>query len=68
VHDAVLVRILQRLADRRHDRQGLLGREPAKLHRLAQIHAVDEFHDQEIQPVAFPKLVHDDDVGMVQHG
>ena len=68
MHDAVLMRVLQRLADRRHDRQGLLRRKPAELHRLAQIHSVHEFHDQEIQPVAFSKLMHGDNIRMVQRG
>ena len=54
MHDAVLVRALQRLAHRRHDAQRLLRREPSRPQQLAQIHAVHELHEQKdkIRPPA----------------
>ena len=46
---AVLVRVLQRLADGWNDGQRLLGREAAGAHRLPEIHAVHELHEEEVE-------------------
>ena len=66
MHDAVLVRVLQRLADRRHDGQRLLRREAPGLHRLPQIHAIHELHEQVVEPARLAEVVHGDDVRMAQ--
>ncbi len=66
MHDAVLVRVLQRLADRRHDGQRLLRREAARLHRLPQIHAIHELHEQVVKPARLPEIVDRDDVRMIE--
>ena len=66
MHDAVIVRALQRVADRRHDAQRLLRREAARLQELAQIHAVHELHQQEVEAARLPEIVHGDDVRMIQ--
>src|SRR3954465_9461420 len=47
VHDSVLVGILQRLADRWHHGERLLGSETGRLHGLAKIDSIDELHEQE---------------------
>ena len=44
VNDAAIVGKLERFANLRDDRQRLLGRNPACLQRLAEIHAIDELH------------------------
>ena len=66
MHDAVVVGVLQRLADRRHDGQRLLGREAARLHRLPQIHAVDVLHEQKVELAALAEVMHRDDVRMIE--
>jgi hypothetical protein len=68
VHDAVVVRELQRLADRRHDGQRLLGRQAARLHRLAQVDAVDVLHQQEIELAGPAEVVHRDDIRVAELG
>ena len=50
MHDAVLVGVLQRLADRRHDRQRLLGVNRPACISLPQVHAVHKFHEQIVKP------------------
>ena len=64
--DAVGVRVLQRLADRRHDGQRLLRSETPGLHRLAQVHAVDEFHEQVVKPAGLAEVMDRHDVRMAQ--
>ena len=64
--DAVLMRILQRLAHGRHHGQRLLGREPAGLHCLPQIHAVHEFHEQKVKAACLAKVVNRDNIWVVQ--
>ena len=68
VDDAFVVSELQGVANLRHDRQRLLRRHPAGLNRLPQVHAVDIFHDEEIQPLGLAEIVDGDDVRMAQPG
>ncbi len=46
VHDALVMRVLQRIADLRNDRQRLPGRNPARLKELPQRDSVHKLHDQ----------------------
>ena len=68
VHDSVFVRKLQRFADGRHDGQRLLRCEASRFHRLPQIHAIDELHQQEKVSARLPEVVDGHDVRMVQPG
>ena len=49
VDDAVVVGVLQGLADLRHDGQGLARRELAGVQQPPQVHAVDEFHEEVVE-------------------
>jgi hypothetical protein len=66
MHDAVIVRALQRVAHRRHDAQRLLRREALGLQKLAQIHAIHELHEQVIKAACLSEVIHADDVRMIQ--
>jgi hypothetical protein len=66
--DALVVGELQRVAQRRHDGQRLLRRELSRAQKLAQIHAIHEFHEQKIKPARLSKVVNGNDVRMVQRG
>ncbi len=66
--DAFVVRELERFADLRDDRQGLLGRKPAGALDLPQVPAVHKFHHQVVQGAGLPKIMHRDDVRVVQAG
>ncbi len=60
------VRELQRLANLRHDGQRFGWREPSSLHGLAQVHAIDVFHQQKVEAARLPEVENADDVRMVQ--
>ena len=62
VDDALLVGILERLADGRHDGQRLLGRELPGLQELPQVHPIHELHQQVIQAVGLAEVIDGDDV------
>ena len=66
MHDAVVMRELQRLADRRHDGQRLLRREAARLRCLSQIDAVDVLHQQEVELAGPSEVMHRDDIRMIE--
>ena len=66
--DAVIVGALQRLADGRHDAERLLRREAFGLQELAQIHAIDELHEQKVEAARLPEVMHADDVRVIQRG
>ena len=66
MNDAVLVRVLQRVAQRRDDSEGFLRRELLGLQQLAQVHAIHELHEEEIKPPRLPEIINGDDVGMIQ--
>ena len=46
---AVVVGVLQGVADLRHDGQGFFGRELARIQQPAEVQAVDELHEEVIQ-------------------
>ena len=62
------MRVLQRFTDRRHDGQRLLRREPAGRHGLAQVHAIDKLHQQEVEAAGLAEVVNRDDVRVIQRG
>ena len=66
VDDAPVVGELQRVAQRRHDGQRLFRRELSRAQKLAQIHAVHKFHEQEIKSARLAEVIDGDDVRMVQ--
>jgi hypothetical protein len=66
VEDPLIVGVLKRLADSRNDRQRLCGREPSGLHRLAQVHAIDVFHEEKAEPVRLAEIVNAYDVGVTE--
>jgi hypothetical protein len=68
VQNALFVGVLQRLTDLRHDGQRLSRREPPGPHRLAQVHAIHELHEQVVKAARLSKVVHADDVRVVQSG
>jgi hypothetical protein len=59
---ALRVGELQRIADGRDDVQRLLRRETARAHGLAQVHAIDVFHDEIAEAAALAEVMHGDDV------
>ena len=63
---ALRVRELQRVTDGGDDVQRLLRRETARTHGLAQVHAIDVFHDQEAKAAALSEIMHGDDVRMTE--
>ena len=68
VQHALLVGVLQRVANLRHDRERLLRRETARPHRLAQVHAIHKLHEQVEEIPRPPRVMHRDDVRMMQPG
>ena len=64
--DAPVVGELQRVAQRRHDGQRLLGREFPRAQQLPQVHAVHKLHEQIIKSARLPEVINRDDVRMVQ--
>ena len=68
VDDSVVVRELERVADLRHDGQRLARRHPARAQELAQVDAIHELHQEEVQPLGASELVEGDDVRVVELG
>src|SRR5664279_88758 len=68
VDNALLVRILERLADRRYYDQRLLWRQLAGLEQLAQAHPIHKLHQQVIESVGLAEIIEGDNVGMVEPG
>ena len=66
VDDALVVSVLQRLADLWHDGQGLFRSQTSGLQRLTQIHTVHIFHEEEVIAVRFAEVEHHDDVRVGQ--
>ncbi len=66
MHDAVLVGVLQGLADGRHDGERLLRAEAGAAHGLAEVHPVHELHEQVEKAARFAEIVHGDNVRMIQ--
>ncbi len=68
VHDAVVVRGLERFGNPRGDAQRLLDRQRPLLEHLRQVAPVDQLHRQEAHPVDLVQPVDRRDVRMVQRG
>lgn len=66
VPDALGVGGLERVADRRDEGERLLRGEPAGPHRLAEVHAIDVFHEQVEVSAALAVLENGDDVRVVE--
>jgi hypothetical protein len=49
MNDALVVRELQRVANLRHDGQRLARGNATGVEQLAQVHAVHEFHEEEVE-------------------
>ncbi len=68
VDDALLMRVLHRLADRHEEFQPLFGGEPGLVAELGQRQAVDQLHDEERLAGGRQAAVeHLGDVGMIHH-
>ena len=65
MHDAVIVRALQGLADRWHDAEGFLRREAFRLQQLAEVHAVHKLHEQKVKATRLPEVIHANDVWVI---
>ena len=69
MHDAFVMRKLERLANLRDDLQRLARAKVCpRAHRLPQIQPIHKFHDEVGQPVHLAEFVDGDDVGMIQLG
>ena len=68
VHDALVVRVLQRLADLRHDGQSFLRRHPPAPEQLPQGQAIHELHQQIIAPLHLAKIIHRDNLRVIEPG
>jgi len=68
VQDAFVMGELERLTNLRHQHHGLLRGEPARLHRLAQVHAVNELHQQKEEPARLAEVIDRDDIRVVEPG
>ena len=66
--DAVIVRILERVTNLRHDRQCFPRSHPLRIQHLAQVQPVDVLHHKKVQPVRLPEVVDRDDVRMIESG
>ncbi len=66
VDDAAFVRVLQRIAQLRHDLQHVGAAEPALFEQLPQVGAVDVVHDQVAVARGLAEAVHADDAWMVE--
>ena len=66
MQNAPAVGKLERVTNRRDDRQSLLWCESPDAHRLPQVYPIDEFHDEESKTAAFAKVMHGDDVRMAE--
>jgi hypothetical protein len=67
VHDAVVVRELQRIAQLRHEREHVARGQLALQQQVAQVGAVDELHHQEEELAGLAEVVDADDARVVQH-
>ena len=68
MQNALRVGELKRIADGRDDLERLIRREPTRPHGLAQIHAIDELHDEISKATALTKIMHRDDARMAEAG
>lgn len=68
MHDTVIVGALQCIAHRRHDAQRLLRRQTLRLQELPEIQTINELHEQKVESARLAKIVHANDVRMIQRG
>ncbi len=66
--NALIVRGFQRGAHFLDESQGFGGSKATGLHRLAEVDAIDEFHDEEMKGPGVPEIEDVDDVGMIEAG
>lgn len=67
---ALLVRVVQRAGDRRHDLDGLVDRHPGRLtlgQEMRRVHPIDVVHRDPQLAVELTSVMHTDDVGVPQH-
>src|SRR2546423_5510075 len=68
VDNTVLVRILQRLTNGRHDRERLGRPEFPLAQELAEIDAIHKFHEQKVEAACLSEIINRHDVRMVERG
>ena len=68
VDDPLAVRVLQRVANLRHDGQNLPGGQTVGLQHLPQTHAVHKLHQEVIKLARLTQVIHIHDVWVVQSG
>jgi hypothetical protein len=68
MHQPLVVRVLQGVAELLNDRQRLRGRQRAALQEVTQVLAVDVFHGERVEPIAVAEIVDRDDVRMIEPG
>ena len=66
MHDAVIMRTLQGIANRRHNAKSFLRRQPFAEQQLPQVHAIHKLHEKEVKPACLPEIMHPDDVGVIE--
>ena len=64
--DALVMRILKRFADLRHDGQRLARLQLAVRQQVPQRHAIDELHQEVVKTIGLAEIVNGHDVRMVQ--
>ena len=64
--DALVMRILKRFTDLRHDGQRLARLQLAVRQQVPQRHAVDELHQEVVKTIGLAEIVNGHDVRMVQ--
>jgi hypothetical protein len=68
MNDSFFVGVLERVTDLLHDGQRFLRRHPTFLKELPQVHAIDILHDEAVLAVGFAKVMHADNIGMIEPG
>lgn len=66
MHDAVVVGVLERIANLRHDGQCLARGHAAGADHLPEVDAIDILHEKEKEVACLPELVERDDVRMIE--
>ncbi len=66
--DALVVRELERVANLRHDGQRLARADATGGEQLPQVHAIHEFHDEEIQSIGAAEIMDGNDAWVVEPG
>src|ERR1043166_1042443 len=64
--DALVVGVLECIANLRHDGERFARREPIGREHLAQVDTIDEFHQEKIKSVRLPEVEDADNVRMTQ--